>query len=242
MAWSMQEEDALSVTQLLDIAEDVEEVKTIYSTFIARYGFKSWAIMQFSNPVERPLKERISVMSWPSDYIQMRRERPDELHDPVIREAYRTNKPFTWQQAYMRADKKGKDMMDMAKEFGLDDGLVFPIKSIDTLPGGASISGDTSGLSQRHIRLLNLVSIHAYDKLEDLLGPHPFRVNVSLSPREIEVLSHASAGLTSHDIGNRLCLSARTVEHYCHSARTRLKARNLTHAVSRAIGKGLILP
>lgn len=242
MSWNHEEETALATALAFNKAQSLDEVCNLLSDFLQNYGFDYWAMMQFANPNRIPLDKRIAVTNWPKDYRIYRAMHPNELHDPVIREAQRTSKPFLWEQAYRRAGTKGKGIMDMAAEFGLVDGIVFPVRSIDQLPGGVSIGGETKHLSKTHIQLLNLVCIHAYDRAESLVGGEPFALECALSPRQIEVLSAASVGLTSMEIAHKLCLSPRTVEHYCGSAREVLKAKNITHAVSTAIEAGFILP
>jgi len=62
----------------------------------------------------------------------------------------------------------------------------------------------------------------------------------SLSPREIECLLHAAKGGTSKEIARGLAISARTVEQYLLSARLKLGARTLPHAVAMAVSRGLV--
>lgn len=63
-----------------------------------------------------------------------------------------------------------------------------------------------------------------------------------LSPREIECLRWAAAGKSFKDISCILNISERVTRAYLDTARHKLNALNVTHAVSRAIGMGLIAP
>lgn len=234
--------EVLKYIQDLDLAETVETVTRIFSTFAEHYGFTSWAASQFANPGRVPLEDRFVVTTWPNSYRKERADGRNEIHDPIIREAHRTHQPFRWQQAYARADAPGRAMMDAARTLGLSDGLVFPVHSMDTLPGGVSMVGDTSALTPSDIRQLHLVAVHTYDRLETLHGRSHAVQPVSLTAREVEVLSWAAAGKTSRDIGTILSISHRTVEQYAKSAKDRLGAMNLTQAVSSAIAMGLIIP
>ena len=62
----------------------------------------------------------------------------------------------------------------------------------------------------------------------------------SLTPRQLECLSRIAQGETSAEIGTALGLSKRTVDHYVLHACARLRVRNRTQAVAKAIGDGLI--
>jgi DNA-binding CsgD family transcriptional regulator len=61
-----------------------------------------------------------------------------------------------------------------------------------------------------------------------------------LSPRQIECLQLAARGLTSAQIAHDLGISARTVDQYFGEACERLRVRNRTQAVARAIALELI--
>jgi DNA-binding NarL/FixJ family response regulator len=65
---------------------------------------------------------------------------------------------------------------------------------------------------------------------------------VSLSDRQIEILSLVANGLTSAAIADELRLSRRTVDFHIDSARTRLNATTRSEAVIKAAASGLIKP
>jgi len=68
----------------------------------------------------------------------------------------------------------------------------------------------------------------------------PEPVEPQLSPRQIECLRLAAAGHTSSEIAARLGLSFRTVDQYVSEACARLKVRNRTQAVAKAVKLGLL--
>ena len=61
-----------------------------------------------------------------------------------------------------------------------------------------------------------------------------------MSAREHECLSLAAQGKTYRDIGSIVGLSFATVKTYLDTARYKLDAINLTHAVAKAITLGII--
>jgi DNA-binding NarL/FixJ family response regulator len=65
---------------------------------------------------------------------------------------------------------------------------------------------------------------------------------VSLSQRQIEILSLVANGLTSAAIADELQLSRRTIDFHIDSARTRLNATTRSEAVIKAAAIGLIKP
>ena len=65
---------------------------------------------------------------------------------------------------------------------------------------------------------------------------------MSLSQRQIEILSLVANGLTSAAIADELQLSRRTVVFHIESARTKLNATTRSEAVIKAAASGLIKP
>lgn len=65
-------------------------------------------------------------------------------------------------------------------------------------------------------------------------------VGSQLSPRQIECLRLAAAGKTSSEIAIVLGISSRTVDQYVGEACERLKVRNRTQAVAKALTLGLL--
>lgn len=58
--------------------------------------------------------------------------------------------------------------------------------------------------------------------------------------RELEVLSRIAEGKTNFEIANELCVAKKTVERIVATATVKLRARNRTHAVTRAIALRMI--
>ncbi|MBV9575355.1 MAG: helix-turn-helix transcriptional regulator, partial [Gammaproteobacteria bacterium] len=56
-----------------------------------------------------------------------------------------------------------------------------------------------------------------------------------LSPREKEILIYAFHGYTSKEIAKILLLDNRTIEKYTANAKQKLGARNITHAIKKAL-------
>ena len=64
--------------------------------------------------------------------------------------------------------------------------------------------------------------------------------DIKLSRREIECLSWAAAGKTFGEIATILALSERTIKFYLDVARIKLRATNVTQAVSKAVAMNVI--
>jgi LuxR family quorum sensing-dependent transcriptional regulator len=64
--------------------------------------------------------------------------------------------------------------------------------------------------------------------------------NISLTPREREVLRWVARGKSAREVGEILHIAKRTVDEHAQTAVRKLGARNRTHAVAIAVRDGLI--
>lgn len=62
----------------------------------------------------------------------------------------------------------------------------------------------------------------------------------NISPREIQVMQSAARGESAKETAQGLVLSIETVKDHRNSARARLGARNVTHAVAILVAAGLV--
>lgn len=63
----------------------------------------------------------------------------------------------------------------------------------------------------------------------------------ALSPREIDAMTLLAIGYSRAQVANSLSISEHTLRVYIESARYKLGALNTTHAVARAMSRGLIV-
>ncbi len=62
----------------------------------------------------------------------------------------------------------------------------------------------------------------------------------SLSLRETEVLQHVACGLSNKQVGQRLHVSEETIKAHMKSILSKLKVRDRTHAVTKALRRGIL--
>jgi DNA-binding CsgD family transcriptional regulator len=63
----------------------------------------------------------------------------------------------------------------------------------------------------------------------------------ALSPREIDAMTLLAIGYSRAHVAETLSISEHTLRVYIESARFKLGAANTTHAVARALSRGLIV-
>ena len=218
----------------------VDDVVIAYTSFVNGFGFETVAITQLVNPA-RAGQNRLVITNWPEEYVKDRHERNTIAHDPIVLQAIRSKTPFTWQDVYQRTDKNGRKIIDEGRDFTQNDGLLIPIHVYDSIPGCITIGTNKLSLSQDQIRWIDVVSIQAYMKIVDFMGPFPFEVQARLSNREIDVVHYAAAGKTNWEISKILGISEHTVRAYFQTAAQKLKTVSRTHTIAVAIAQGYVL-
>ena len=68
--------------------------------------------------------------------------------------------------------------------------------------------------------------------------PEPMQ---ALSPREVDAMTLLAIGYNRAQVAEELSISEHTLRVYIESARYKLGALNTTHAVARALSRGLIV-
>ena len=84
----------------------------------------------------------------------------------------------------------------------------------------------------------------AEPQLEKALELEPERTpdqKSALSPREIDAMTLLAMGYSRAQVAETLSISEHTLRVYIESARFKLGALNTTHAVARAMSRGLIV-
>jgi DNA-binding CsgD family transcriptional regulator len=95
--------------------------------------------------------------------------------------------------------------------------------------------------TETHVRDVLLVAHYLNQKaLEIEHGTDQVEAK-TLSPREIDALTLLAMGMSRAQAAERLKISEHTLRVYIESARFKLGAANTTHAVARALTRGLLV-
>lgn len=166
--------------------------------------------------------------------------------DPVVLGCYQRFDPVEWQ----RLDWSGRAVRAFradARAHGVGgQGLSVPIRG----PHGqfalfsANHECDDATWAEfttRHVRDL-IVIAHCLNRKATQISPHRMPPAAPpLSPREVDAISLIAAGYNRAQVANTLSISEHTLRAYIESARLKLGALNTTHAVARALSRGLIV-
>ena len=166
--------------------------------------------------------------------------------DPVVIGCYQRFHPVDWK----RLDWSGKAARGFQAEslaYGLgSQGYSIPIRG----PNGQfalftvndACDDDTwARFIDAHSRDMILIA-HYFNRkaLEFEPGRQPEPAQ-PLSPREVDAMTMLALGYSRAQVANSLAISEHTLRVYIESARFKLGALNTTHAVARAMSRGLIV-
>ena len=183
-------------------------------------------------------------------YSQKWRERYEEqsFHriDPVISGCYQRFHPVDWKRLDW-STKAARTFLSEALQYGVgNQGYSVPIRG----PNGQFAlftanhrcsDADWAAFIEEHRRTLVLVAHYFNEKALELEPKRAPEANQSLSPREVDAMTLLAMGYSRAQVADTLSISEHTLRVYIESARFKLGALNTTHAVARALTRGLIV-
>lgn len=166
--------------------------------------------------------------------------------DPVIAGCYQRFHPVDWKRLDW-SSKASRAFLAEALQRGVgNQGYSVPIRG----PNGqfalftanhSCADDEWEAFIEAHRRSLIIIA-HAFNQkaleLEPERAPDPSR---NLSPREIDSMTLLAMGYSRAQVADTLSISEHTLRVYIESARFKLGALNTTHAVARAMSRGLIV-
>ena len=233
----------LETIRSVQATQTVDETIATLSRFIGKYGFERIFLGQLVNPANVALKDILYVSDWPEELKEQRRSQMAILHDPIAICALRSKHPFSWAEARKHASRAGRMVVDMVHDYGIRDGMMFPMHALYSVSGGVSLGGSNKlDLSQTQIKELEIVCQTVYYHLEEMLGPFPYQEVAELTKRETECVQFAAAGKSNWEIAQILGIQEDTVKKTLRRAGDKLGTVNRAHLVATAIAKKQIFP
>lgn len=232
----------LDALRNINSAADRDAAVKGFKTFLDNFGIEWILIGHFVNPYNMPPAQRLFVTDWPDALIQHRLKTDALLEDPVAKAAMKTSETFRWSQAYESADEEGRAIMDQARAYDINEGIMIPMHAAGSVSGGVSLGARKLDLSRQNMESIEIVSRQAYLKLVSLAAPFPSQKPAILSGREIQVIRYVASGKSSWDIGALLGVKEDTVNKTMKRAAQKLGAVNRPQAVAKAIAQRLIFP
>lgn len=166
--------------------------------------------------------------------------------DPVIQGCYQRFHPVDWKRLDW-SGKAAREFAIVASEHGVgNQGLSIPIRGPNGQFALFTVNDNCDDHTwaefiEHHRRDLILIAHYFNEKaLEFEPGRKPEQQQ-ALSPREVDAMTLLAIGYSRAQVASSLSISEHTLRVYIESARFKLGALNTTHAVARAMSRGLIV-
>lgn len=235
----------------LQQAASPEQVCDRLTSFTRGYGLtsvlagtspRSHALSKTSSPAEDV--SHALAWSYPPEWIGRYVERGYARVDPIITRIEHDLSPFHWADAQGFASSEDKTkinlLMGEAAEFGLKDGVVIPLLTLDGTVAAVSLGGEKVDIPPQGLGVLNLVASFAMARAIELRSVETRREEIGLTKRELECLKWVADGKSEWEIGAILSISEHTADKHLSNARRKLRAVTGAQAVARALKLGLL--
>ncbi len=222
---------------------DQEELTAHFAKVLEAFGFDRFICLRSNDQGVPVTLASARIDDWVSHYV----EQGYHSVDPCRQWSLSGRPEFSWSEARKWSTRQGDPspreaaLWDEAAAGGMKGGLVI------TNPGPSGhvlitriMTGEAVIRPTDRPILDGLAVIYSTMLLRLHEQGHDAPLNAVLTDREAECLRWASLGLTDMEIGERLGLSARTVNNHIERAKRRLGASNRTAAYRRAVELGLL--
>lgn len=166
--------------------------------------------------------------------------------DPVITGCFQRFHPVDWKRLDWSSKSARLFLSDSQKHGVGNQGYSIPIRG----PNGqfalftANHSCDDEAwenFTDAHSRELILIAHYFNRKALEFEPIRKGEQSRALSPRETDAMTLLAMGYSRAQVAETLSISEHTLRVYIESARFKLGAHNTTHAVARALSRGLIV-
>lgn len=168
-----------------------------------------------------------------------------ERIDPVVEGAMRSFLPIDWRNLDWRSPQR-RQFLREAIECGIgNQGYTVPLRGPDGqfaifVINGMMSDNQWAKLIEKYAGEILIIAHFFHQKvieIEKVFGEPP---KAKLSARELDVLRYLAAGKSRGQVADDLKISENTLRVYVDSARHKLGALNVTHAVAVGLSRGII--
>jgi len=182
--------------------------------------------------------------SYPADWMNHYVDNSFLKVDPIVKELLNKRTPFFWDEVIKKQDKDNPAfqlMMD-AEDAGVGDGIGISFETPQSEITGIGLARSerySYKQSYEDIAAIYLITSYFHETYRNFILP---KETVALNHREKDILAWAAEGKIDEDIAQNMGLSVHTVHYNWKNISNKLNTFNRTHAVSKALRLGLIMP
>jgi DNA-binding CsgD family transcriptional regulator len=190
--------------------------------------------------------EQVGAFTYDVAWVRRYLEKDYKTIDPVVLGALRRFHPMDWKSLDW-SSAIARQMLREAMAAGLgNQGWSVPLWGPSGEFAMFSVNhhaedADWARFVRDHAKDLLLIAHLVHQQAKRILNNEVEPPTADLSPREREVLTRLGLGESRARVADALKISENTLRAYIDSARHKLGAMNVTHAVALATARGLIL-
>lgn len=191
--------------------------------------------------------ENVGAFTYDIEWVRIYIENDYKSIDPVVLGAVRRFHPIDWKTLDWSTPAARKLMRD-AMKYGIgNQGWSIPLWGPNGEFAMFTVNHRTSDdewqtITRERAKDFLLVAHLVHQQGRRIINKEVAEPTRDLSPRERATLSMLSAGMNRAEVADRLHISENTLRAYIDSARHKLGAMNVTHAVALAMAHGAIVP
>ncbi len=233
--------DALDFVERLQRFGEANAAWNAFIDYTSQFGFTSGALADMPGPGER-LEDTVLCLSWPVAWSNRYLERNYIRDDPARLHLSRSLEPYTWREMVSCPDynRQQKNIVYEAAEFGLKDGIIFPMPGLRSGPALVTIAGENDSVSHDDRMRLHLAAIYTHALVRKLSGKRRDELKPAFSRRERECLQWYAAGKSEWEIGEILSISEKTANTYLERAKQKFGVATRKQAIVAALRSGVI--
>lgn len=219
-------------------AESLGQLDAVVRDFRNIHKFTN-IVLHVTRVADPTIENPLLLLTYPDEWVTTYTENDYFSVDPVVQAGKHGFLPFDWKDLD-RSSAPVREMFRQADKFDIGrQGITLPIRGPF---GERSLVSVTANLSEREwsryryicMRELQVLAHYLHDRAVSLAGLRTSAPPRRLSPREGQCLRMVSLGLMPKQIAGRLSLSESAVRLYLKSARFKLNAKTINHAIAKA--------
>lgn len=232
-------------TYLLNSVKKLKKCATLHElrgTFVGvifQLGFQQFSYARF---VGKDIMPSHSVYTYAEEWIQIYLRNNYQDIDPVLLEGSRASEPFFWSSEQYGDDKALEEFFETAGEYGVSWGVTTPLKA--SMKSNAVLTCSASKSSQRPSNFSELQLVTCCRVLSEAFHQCALAVadtaDISVRPREREVLELSSLGMSGNEIASIIGISPIYVAEVSRNIIQKFGVRNKLAALWRANELGLL--
>ena len=240
----LSKQDAIALLELIDAAQRGRELKDFFKLMD---GLKRLVPFDYAVSALAKMDHNSVILSYdtinfnyPAEWLSLYREKNYHCVDPLIRHNYKFFDFQYWSDTYKLYDIP-KSFIFNAEDFGLKTGYAHGVRNLAGTKGSVfSFSGFSIKKNCRIEVILSHFVPHFHHLIARILENVKRNSNITLLPREKEVLNWIKQGKSTWDISLILGISENTVKFHIKNIMKKLDAVNRIQAVAAAVQEGLI--